>query len=217
MSSALPETSTGDLSPSASAELIAARDPAALVVGPGIRESDGYGALIGLLLESEGAPTVVDGGALNLLAAREHWWQGSAREAVLTPHPGEFARLTGAAAGTGEADRHAGCAAAAARFGQVVVLKGARTIVCAPDGRASISPFANAALATAGTGDVLAGTIGALLAQAVPAYEAACLGVWLHGRAAERIGAEVGDSGLAASDLPREIARARRELATGAA
>ena len=96
------------------------------------------------------------------------------------------------------------------------MLKGARTVVATPDGQTAVAPFANPALSTAGSGDVLAGTIGSLLAQGLAPFDAARLGVWLHGRAAARIGERLGDSGLLASDLPYEIAVARRELAAAA-
>ena len=95
----------------------------------------------------------------------------------------------------------------------MVVLKGADTVIAAPDGRVARSPFVNPALATAGTGDVLAGTIGALLAQGVARFEAACAGVYLHGAAAAKISERLGDSGLLAGDLPIEIAYARHRLA----
>jgi NAD(P)H-hydrate epimerase len=94
-----------------------------------------------------------------------------------------------------------------------VVLKGAHTVIATPAGQVAISPFANPALATAGSGDVLAGTIGALLAQRMAPFDAARLGVWLHGRAGERVSERLGDAGLLASDLPYEIAVARHELA----
>jgi hydroxyethylthiazole kinase-like uncharacterized protein yjeF len=203
----------GEIDPDAASRAIGERSPDALVVGPGLRESEGYRRLIVALLADEGSPVVLDGGALNLLAVAGEWWPAARRECVLTPHPGEFARLTGAAVGATDDERSARCAQAAATFGQVVVLKGARTVICAPDGRVAVASFANAALATAGTGDVLAGTIGALLAQGLAAFEAACLGVWLHGRAAERISERLGDAGLIAPDLPLEIALARHELA----
>jgi ADP-dependent NAD(P)H-hydrate dehydratase / NAD(P)H-hydrate epimerase len=101
---------------------------------------------------------------------------------------------------------------AAERFGQVLVLKGARTVVAGADGRLAVAPFANPALATAGTGDVLAGAVAALLAQGLAPFEAACLGVYLHGMAGERVRERLGDAGLVASDLPLELALARREL-----
>ncbi len=95
----------------------------------------------------------------------------------------------------------------------MVVLKGARTVIATPDGQVAISPFANSALATAGSGDVLAGTLGSLMAQRVAPFDAARLAVWLHGRAGERISERLGDAGMIASDLPHEIALARHELA----
>ena len=97
--------------------------------------------------------------------------------------------------------------AAAVRWGVVVVLKGARTVVAAPDGRVASSSFANPALGTGGTGDVLAGVIGSLLAQGVPTWEAACLGVHLHGVGGRALRERLGDAGLLASDLLAELPR----------
>lgn len=220
---ALPELEPGEVDPLPAEAMIRGRSPDALVCGPGLRETDGNSQLIlGLLRRqtadpdaaavAHDAPMVVDAGALNMLSRSEQWWSEVGRACVLTPHPAEFARLTGRAVGTSDAERAERCAAAAAEFGQVVVLKGARTLIGAPDGRLAVAPFANAALATAGTGDVLAGLIGALLAQRVAPFEASCLGVFLHGRAGERISHRLGDAGLVASDLPYEVALARHEL-----
>ncbi|HLB44417.1 MAG TPA: NAD(P)H-hydrate dehydratase [Candidatus Limnocylindrales bacterium] len=209
----LPETEGGlDIDPRESGHALNAKSADALVVGCGLRESEGSRELVVGLVAREGSPMVVDGGALNLLSRSGEWWSAARRECVLTPHPGEFERLMGTPAGASDGERLTSATRAAERFGQVVVLKGARTVVAAPDGRTASAPFANAALATAGSGDVLAGTIGSLLAQGVAPFDAACLGVYLHGRAAERVSERVGDSGLLASDLPYEIALARREL-----
>jgi NAD(P)H-hydrate epimerase len=155
------------------------------------------------------------------MATMDAWWEGERRAAVLTPHAGEFARLR---AGSGDhqpddgdlaADDDARLAAAldaAATWGCVVVLKGARTIIAAPDGAAAIAPFENPALATGGTGDVLSGTIGSLLAQGLEPFAAARLGVYLHGLSGD-IGRErFGDAGLLASDLPDGLAVARKRL-----
>jgi hydroxyethylthiazole kinase-like uncharacterized protein yjeF len=218
----LPEAAF-DVDADAALEAITARGANALLVGCGLRESEGFRRLVVALVgqpppDPEGAaregpvPLVIDGGALNLLARSGEWWLGARRECVLTPHPGEFARLTGRVVGAGDDERAERAAMAAETFGQVIVLKGARTIVAAPDGRSAVAPFANPALATAGTGDVLAGLIGAFLAQGLHPFEAACLGVYLHGAAGERIRSRLGDAGLVASDLPYEIALVRHDL-----
>lgn len=201
-----------DIDAPAAAVAIAEREPAAIVFGPGLHESAGYGELLRSLLETSTVPIVVDAGGLNMLTHAGDWWSATGAPCVLTPHPGEFARLTGAAAGDTDDERERACGAATERFGQVVVLKGARTVVCAPDGRSAASPFANALLATAGSGDVLAGCIGGLLAQGAAPFEAACAGVWLHGRAGERLSERLADAGALATELPLEMALARAEL-----
>ncbi len=126
-------------------------------------------------------PVVVDADGLKLLAAVEGWAQRLPRESVLTPHPGEMAVLTGLDKDTIQADRIGAARKYAAEWGQVVVLKGAFTLVAAPDGRVTLLPFATAALAHAGTGDVLAGAIVGLLAQGLDPYHAAVVGAYLHG------------------------------------
>jgi NAD(P)H-hydrate epimerase len=158
-------------------------------------------------------PAVIDATALAALATVEEWWERRVRLCVLTPHPGEFARLDGSAVGPSDEARRERARAAAARWGAVVVLKGARTVVAAPDGRVAWASFANPALGTGGTGDVLAGVIASLLGQGVPTWEAACLGVYLHGTAGERVRERLGDAGLLASDLLVELALTRRDLA----
>ena len=147
--------------------------------------------------------------------------EGERRPAVLTPHPGEFARLRAGSGETPDEDgdlvdddeaRLSATVRAAETWGSVVVLKGARTIVAAPDGTAAIAPFENPALATGGTGDVLAGAIGSFLAQGVAPFAAARLGVYLHGVAGEAGRERFGDAGLIASDLPDGLAIARKRL-----
>ncbi|CAN5674466.1 hypothetical protein BH23CHL7_BH23CHL7_18530 [soil metagenome] len=210
----VPELVTLGL-PDSTAEALAtieARQPHALVVGSGLAESERQRELVLALLGRTGWRAVVDGGALNLLAGLDEWPSRVIAECVLTPHPGEFARLTGSPVGDDDDERAERCTEAARRFGQVVVLKGARTVIAAPDGRLARAPFKNPALASAGTGDVLAGAIGSLLAQGLGPYDAACLGVYLHGSAGERISERLGDSGLLASDLPLEMALVRRQL-----
>lgn len=210
----LPEARGGEIDVEPAVTAMLQHAPRALVAGPGLRETRDVATLLAVLLGRAGRlPVVLDGGALNLLSRSGEWWRAVHSEAVITPHPGEFERLTGEPVSEDDDKRAERCAAAAHRFGMVVVLKGANTVVAAPDGRLARSPFANAALATAGTGDVLAGTIGALLAQGSAAFDAACAGVYLHGAAAEHTSERLGDAGLAASDLPLEIALQRRRLA----
>ena len=235
----LPETADGEVDDEAALGVLMGREHGALVVGPGLRAGGGTARLVRRLLSptplpgssvgspasspradaSSPKPAVLDAEALNSLASVPAWWQGVERACVLTPHPGEFVRLRGldrdaAKALAADDERRLESAGEAAReWGQVVVLKGARTIVAGPDGRVAAAPFENPALATAGTGDVLAGAIGSLLAQGLPPYDAACLGVYLHGAAGEEVRSRLGDAGLLAGDLPRELAVVRKRLA----
>ncbi|MDR6408146.1 NAD(P)H-hydrate dehydratase [Paraburkholderia terricola] len=153
-------------------------------------------------------PKLFDADALNLLAkapslAAELTARGVQGDpCILTPHPLEAARLLGTDAPGVQRDRLAAARALAARFASVVVLKGSGTVIAAPDGRLTINPTGNAALATGGTGDVLGGIIGALLAQHLPRYEAALAGVYLHGLAADTLSAQGhGPAGLTAGEL----------------
>jgi hydroxyethylthiazole kinase-like uncharacterized protein yjeF len=156
----------------------------ALVVGPGLGRGPEAEALLDAALGS-GHPQVLDADALALLAGRGPNTLAALKHMpILTPHAGEFARLFGAGQGSKvEAARQAAEISRA-----VIVHKGPDTVVAAPDGRAAIARPAPAWLATAGTGDVLAGIIAAMRASGLDAFDAACAGVWLHGRAAERAG-----------------------------
>jgi len=158
-------------------------------------------------------PAVIDADGLNNLARIDEWWENlRVEQAILTPHPGEMARLRGVEIADVQADRIAAAREAAAEWGQVVVLKGAYSLIAAPDGRVTINPFAEPALATAGTGDVLAGTIVGMLAQGLPAYEAAIVGCYLHGLAGQLVGAELGSAGAVAGDLLLALPYAIQEV-----
>jgi NAD(P)H-hydrate epimerase len=226
----LVEDDVEEVDPEPALARILDHDHDALVIGPGLRPSLATGELVRGVLGPAGGedacPAVVDAEALRTLAAEDGWWEGVRRASVLTPHAGEFARLRAAsgispgADGDLNADDGARADAAldaAVTWGHVVVLKGAHTVVAAPDGSGAVAPFENPGLATGGTGDVLAGTIGALLAQGLAPYAAARLGVYLHGMAGEAVRARVGDAGILAGDLPLEVALARRRLAGEAA
>jgi NAD(P)H-hydrate epimerase len=224
---ALPEDDVEEVEPEDALARILDHEHDAIVVGPGLRPGLATAELIrGLLSVDEDsglAPAVVDAEALRSLAAVDEWWRAIGRACVLTPHAGEFARLRAASGVEPDVDgdllgdddaRAAAARDAAGRWGQVVVLKGARTVIAAPDGRHCRAPFENPGLATGGTGDVLAGTIGALLAQGLTPYDAARLGVYLHGTAGDAVRERLGDAGMLAGDLPLEITLARKRLAT---
>jgi ADP-dependent NAD(P)H-hydrate dehydratase / NAD(P)H-hydrate epimerase len=189
---------------------------AAIVIGPGLGMAGDARARVVEALAS-GVPAVLDADALNLLASAPGVIAGAAGPVVITPHPGEAARLLGGAVPDVERDRLAAARALAAKTRAVVVLKGARAIVCdgtLGDEHCAINPTGGPALATAGSGDVLAGTIGALLAQGLPAGDAARAGAYVHGAAGDALGAAMG-RGAIASDLPAAIAAAIHELAGG--
>jgi hydroxyethylthiazole kinase-like uncharacterized protein yjeF len=156
---------------------------------------------------------VVDADGLKLLAKVDGWARLLPRETVLTPHPGEMAVLTGLDTGAIEADRIGTAQKYAAEWGQVVVLKGAFTLVAAPDGRTVLLPFATAALARAGTGDVLAGAIAGLRAQGLPGFEAAVAAGFVHGQAGLLAAQAMGTTAsVLASDVLGALSEALAEL-----
>ena len=155
---------------------------------------------------------VVDADGLNALAKTPGWWRELKAPTIVTPHPGEMARLSGRPLADIQADR-LGCAVSCAQeWGKTVVLKGAHTVVASPDGHAALSPFANPALASGGTGDVLAGAVAGFLAQGLPPFEAAVCGVYVHAAAGEEARREMGDAGPTAGDLLPLLPRAIKEL-----
>jgi NAD(P)H-hydrate epimerase len=179
----------------------------AVLIGSGLPPGEETVDLLRVTLSS-GRPLVIDGGGLDALgtlnAGTGH--QDAANGIrILTPHEGEFGRLCPDLAGHHKLDR---AGMAARRFGAIIVLKGADTVIAAPDGRAAINAAAPAFLATAGSGDVLAGIIAGLLAQGMTAFPAACAGVWLHAEAARLFG-----PGLLAEDLPDLLPSAMSGLA----
>lgn len=175
------------------------------------------GFVAGEAVEGEGSaplpPLVVDADALKLLVKVEDWPKRLPPAAVLTPHPGELAIMTGEAKEDLQEDRVATAQKYAAEWGHVLVYKGAFTVIAAPDGRTSVLPFATSALATAGTGDVLAGAILGFRAQGLAAYEAAVLGGYVHGRAGEMAAMALGsEAAVVAGDVADCLADAMAEL-----
>ncbi len=158
---------------------------------------------------------VIDADALNALAQIQGWWQRLNQNAILTPHPGETSRLSGLTVNQIERERLMVAGEKAALWDKIVVLKGAHTVVASPNGEAKISPVANPGLASAGTGDVLAGAIAGLMAQGLTPFDAASCGVYLHGAAAESVGAELGDAGMVASDLLPALPKVIKKIKEG--
>ena len=210
----LPESAPYAIDPVDAAAAVGELPADALLVGPGLPPTRANIRLVASLLRAEGAPAVVDAGALAALADAPGWWDRLGRPVIVTPHPGEFARL-GREAGDSDEDRRAAAVAAAGDWGVVVVLKGARTVVAAPGGRDLTADLEAPALATAGSGDVLAGVIASYVGQGLEPFEAAALGVYVHGLAGAWLGERFADSGLMATDLLTTIPRVRRYLLDG--
>lgn len=186
----------------------------AAVIGPGLGRQPATLRRTRSLVGEVSRPTVVDADGLNALAGAQRWWHGLAAALVLTPHPAEFARLTGAdPVADDDAERAAAAREAALRWGQTVVLKGARSVVAGADGDLLRSDVATPALATAGSGDVLAGAIGAFLAAGLAPRDAAACGVAVHGAAGLLAEDRIGSTGVIARDvaglLPEAIAKLR--------
>ncbi|WP_223545714.1 NAD(P)H-hydrate dehydratase [Pseudomonas sp. A-B-19] len=178
-----------------------------LVVGPGLGQAAWGRSLLSAAANAP-LPQVWDADALNMLAEAS---VSLPRDCVITPHPGEAARLLGLSTAQVQADRPAAARALSKKYTAVVVLKGAGSLIASPDGRLALCHQGHPAMATAGLGDVLAGLLGALLAQGMAAFDAACLGVWLHANAGEQQG-KFG-RGLAASDLIPAIRQLLEEQA----
>jgi hydroxyethylthiazole kinase-like uncharacterized protein yjeF len=184
-----------------SALLTLASGKRALAWGPGMPTSPAAGELLRAALLVLEPPVVLDADALNHLARDPQVLAKARAKLVLTPHPGEAARLLATDVATVQADRVGSARRLADSARAVVVLKGARTIVAAPGGRAVINPTGNPGMGTGGTGDVLTGVIGALLAQGLAPFDAAALGAYVHGLAGDLARDARGEIGLNAGDL----------------
>lgn len=180
-------------------------DAEAAVIGPGLgRDRSTWRLVVDLAMNAE-CPLVIDADGLNALADAPRTKRKLGPRRILTPHVGEMSRLMGKTIDQIAADRQGAARKAAKEWGAVVVLKGAKTVVAHPDGRCSEDPHEVPALATGGTGDVLSGMIGALVAQGSDPFSAAVTGVYVHAAAGRRVAQRLGDSGLLAGDLLTEI------------
>jgi len=182
------------------------------VIGPGIGRDASTRRLIEDLIPRVTAPLVLDADALNLLSEHRAMLPRLPPQIVLTPHPAEFARLSGLETTAVQQDRRGMASRFAKAWNKVVVLKGAGTVIAAPDGRVTLNPVATPALASGGTGDVLAGLIAGLMGQKVAPFEAAVTGVHVHSLAGMDLEASIGQSGVLASDLLPQIPRVMERL-----
>lgn len=183
-----------------------------LALGPGLGKG-AWGHALWLTALDAGKPTVLDADGLNLLACEPRRFTGPT---VMTPHPGEAARLLDVATVDVERDRFAAVRELARRYGAVVVLKGAGSLIADPDGRIDVCPWGNPGMASGGMGDLLTGIVAALLAQGCTPWRAACLAVGLHARAGD-LAARHGERGLLASDLFEPLRALGNALPDGAA
>ncbi len=183
----------------------AAKGADALVIGPGIPRGADTAVLLRVLLEKARLPAVLDADALNALAEVPTFLERLPPNVILTPHPGEMARLMDVFVEMVQEDRIGVAASRARAWGATVVLKGARTVVADPHGPPAVIPTGNPGMATGGTGDVLAGLLGALLAGGLDVRAAARAGAWVHGRAGDLAARRFGERGLLAGDLAEAL------------
>jgi hydroxyethylthiazole kinase-like uncharacterized protein yjeF len=197
--------------------LAAAAGKSALAVGPGLGQDAGTVAAIRRLAAAAELPLVLDADGINAFAGRPEELAARRAPTVLTPHPGELGRLLGISTAEVQTDRPAAARRAAAATGAIVVLKGSLTLIAAPGGGLYVNPTGNPGMASGGTGDVLTGILGGLLAQRLEPLDAACLAVYLHGLAGDLALARLRGPSLAAEDLIASLPAAFADLADGKA
>jgi len=184
----------------------------AVLIGPGLRDDPESYAFVRALLHGIEQPAVIDASALNAFADRAAEINPDGRPRVITPHPGEMARLLGSTTKEVTANRIEVARDAARRCRCIVVLKGYQTLIADPEGHVNVNPTGNPGMATGGMGDVLGGIIAAFLARGIDPFDAACAGVYLHGFAGDMLKEEMGDIGLAAMDLAERLPLAIKRL-----
>jgi NAD(P)H-hydrate epimerase len=217
MSEGLEETSDGSLALASLPRLLRlVEGKSAVALGPGLTTHPETKRLVRDLVRRIRVPLVLDADGLNAFEGDTRGLPGR-RLLILTPHPGEMARLAGISARAVQADRPGAAGGLARRLRCHVVLKGYRTIVARPDGRMGVNPTGNPGMSTGGSGDVLSGILAGLLAQGIEAGAAARVGVYLHGLAGDLAADRVGEMPLLARDIIEDFPRALRRLRATAA
>lgn len=177
----------------------------ALLAGCGMGESDDTREIVRCAVRNSALPLVIDADGLNELSKDLSILENKSGEVIITPHPKEFSRLTGLSVEAIEADRVGASSRFAAKYGVIVVLKGARTVVASPNGAVYINSTGNPGMATGGSGDVLSGVIASFCAQGIPPLAAAVAGVFIHGRAGDIAASKLGQYALIASDITKNL------------
>ncbi|NLM21872.1 MAG: NAD(P)H-hydrate dehydratase [Peptococcaceae bacterium] len=205
------EVLTGDSWPVIAERLKGAK---ACAVGPGLKQTESFLPVLKKILQETDVPVIMDADALNLISREPDLLalRKGKENLILTPHPGEMARLCACSIAEIQENRLKIAVTKAIEWGVIVVLKGAGTIVASPDGRVFINNTGNAGLGAGGTGDVLTGCIASWVAQGVPPLGAACMGVYLHGKAADVLKEQFGLSGFTASEIADYLPKVRREI-----
>jgi len=216
MTEPLAETKAGTLSTSSQQrifELLSRKT--ALALGPGLSLNAETARLVQQIIRKSSLPVVIDADGLSAFGERTDLLRRNRAELILTPHPGEMARLLGTSVDEVQKDRIEVARKFAKENGVILVLKGSRSLVASPDGDLFINPTGNPGMASGGMGDVLTGMIGGFLAQGIPPLEAAKMGVYLHGLAGDYVAFLLGERGIAATDLIAETPKLLNALAAG--
>jgi len=213
---ALPSSDGRSLDPNSLPRLVEeAKRMDVIALGPGVGLAEGTQQFVLQAVAEIALPMVIDADALNALVGHLDLLRSRRAPTILTPHPGEMARLTGLTTAQVQSDRIGVARKVAADYGVIAVLKGAQTIVAVPDGEAYINPTGNTGLAKGGSGDVLTGLIAGLLAQRIEALSAALCGVFLHGLAADCAADTIPPRAMIASDVTDHLPKAFKTLAQG--
>jgi hydroxyethylthiazole kinase-like uncharacterized protein yjeF len=213
MTEPLPDRGTGYLSRDASKRILQLLEgKTAVALGPGVSTHPEVQELLWELIPQISVPVVIDADGVTALASRPEILKTCPSPVILTPHPGEMARLAGTTTQHVQADRIGVAMDFAAAYGCIVVLKGNKTVVATPEGEVYINPTGNPGMASGGTGDVLTGMIGGLIAQGLPPLEAATWGVYLHGVAGDCAARIWGETSLIAGDIVDSLPDALEEV-----